>query len=115
MNSPMFGLVGGIMLAGLLTVEIGCTAAQQTAVAAGQLFCAKATPEGALVVALLDALGVPVIVTNKAASIVAAACAAIDGIPVVPPASPATAPQVAAPVMVTPLQVTPVPPAGTAK
>lgn len=77
----------------------GCTAAQtNSAVVDGQLFCARATSAGPLVVALADATGVPVIVSGMTSSLVAADCAAIDAIPVSPPASPATAPVVAVPV-----------------
>ena len=74
-----------------------CSATQQTtAVADGQLFCAKATADGPLVVALADAAGAPVIVTGMASSFVSAACAAIGAIPVAPPPVPAAAPVVAA-------------------
>jgi hypothetical protein len=84
-----------IVPAALLLVS-GCTAAQQQRdVAAGQLFCVKATVDGPLVVALADAAGAPVIVTGLAANIVANDCAAINAIPVTPPANPAAAPVVA--------------------
>lgn len=74
----------------------GCSAAQQqSAVAAGQLFCAKASVDGPLIVALADAFGAPVIVTGLASNVVAADCAAIDAIPVTPPPNPAAAPVVA--------------------
>lgn len=75
----------------------GCSAAQQQrVVAAGQLFCAKATVDGPLTVALADALGAPVIVTGLTADVVKADCAVIQAIPVTPPPNPAAAPVVAA-------------------
>ena len=78
-------------------------------VVAGQSFCAKATADGPLVVALADLSGVPVIVTDVASAVVAANCAAIGGIPVSPPANPASAPVVAiAPVVSVPVIVPPV-------
>lgn len=79
-----------IVLAALMLA--GCSAAQQQA---GQLFCAKATATGPLVVALADAAGAPVIVTGLASDIVAADCAAIQGIPVTPPPTSAPVPVVA--------------------
>lgn len=66
--------------------------AAQTVVAYGQLFCAQATVSGPVVSAIVDAAGVPVTVTNKAASWVAAVCGLIGGTPVSPPAMPAAAP-----------------------
>jgi hypothetical protein len=85
-------------LAGLALT--GCTPAQtdqaNRAVAVGQLFCSVASGSGPIVVALADASGVPVTVTGKAASTVAAACGVIGGIPVIPPPAPAAAPVVAA-------------------
>ena len=68
---------------------------EQKAVVDGQLFCAKATVDGPLVAALVNAAGVPVVVTNVASAVVAAECAAIGGVPVSPPANPATAPIIA--------------------
>lgn len=93
-----------LICAGLLALG-ACTAAQQaavttavnTAVADGQLFCAKATSAGPLVVAATSALGAPVIVTGMASAAVAAVCAGIDAIPVSPPANPGSAPVVAVP------------------
>lgn len=83
----------------------GCTQAQLAKfdlahpklVAAGQLFCAKATVDGPLVVALANSAGVPVIVTGALSTDVAYACGLINGIPTTPPADPAAAPVVAAP------------------
>jgi hypothetical protein len=72
------------------------TSATQNAVAAGQLFCTMATPTGQVVVALADASGVPVVVTNMAQAWVAAACAVIGGIPVSPPTNEASVPVEAA-------------------
>jgi predicted ATPase len=66
-----------------------------TAVADGQLYCARATAAGPLVVALADAAGLPFVVTGRAAADVAAACALVGAIPVVPPANPNAAPVVA--------------------
>lgn len=69
--------------------------AQQRAVVEGQLFCGRATATGPLTIALADASGVPIIVTNLAANTVASYCAAISAIPVMAPADPASAPVVA--------------------
>jgi hypothetical protein len=85
-----------VVLIGLMSTIDGCTvAAQQRVVVDGQLFCARATPAGPLIVAIADAAGVPVVVTGMASSAVAAICAVIAAIPVVPPANPAAAPVVA--------------------
>jgi len=89
------------ILAPLALVALAACTAQQAStvnriVAEGQLYCAIATANGPLVIALANAAGVPVTVTGKAAGAVAAACAVIGGIPVVPPPSPAAAPVVAA-------------------
>lgn len=73
----------------------GCGSVSKDVVA-GQSFCAKATASGPIVVALADAAGVPVTVTNKTAAAVAMACAAIGAIPVSPPTNPSAAPVVAA-------------------
>lgn len=88
----------------LLTLA-GCSTQQQanvqkavnTAVVDGQLFCAKATTLGPVVVAVATAAGVPIIATGATSLAVNAACAAIGGIPVSPPANPAAAPVVTAP------------------
>jgi hypothetical protein len=88
-----------------------CTAQQQqtvnTALASppGQLFCAIQTGGGgAVVVGLVNAAvsgaapgaaPLAVIATGASKAFVDAACAAAKGIPVVPPANPAAAPQVA--------------------
>jgi hypothetical protein len=85
-----------IVLTGLLCLGACTTTQQETAVRDGQLFCAVSTATGPLVVALADAAGVPVTVTNKTSSVVAASCAVIGAIPVSPPAHPSTAPVVAA-------------------
>jgi hypothetical protein len=74
----------------------GCTSAQNARIVAdGQLYCAKATVTGPLVVAIADAAGAPVIVTGLASGLVSDICATIGAIPVVPPANPAAAPVVA--------------------
>ena len=66
------------------------------AVAAGQLYCSKATTLGPLVVAIVEAgTGKPVTVTGKASDVVARSCALIGAIPVSPPADATTAPKVA--------------------
>jgi hypothetical protein len=84
------------VLGGLGLWLAACSPAQQArAVADGQLFCAKATTTGPLVVALADAAGAPVIVTGLSSDVVAAACRRISAIPVSPPADPAAAPVVA--------------------
>jgi len=81
---------------GAALLLVGCTAAQtNTVVKDGQLFCAKATVDGPLVVAVADAAGTPVIVTGLAAAVVKGDCALIDAIPVTPPPNPAAAPVVA--------------------
>lgn len=77
-----------------------CTTAQQTqiqtAVTAGQLFCAEATAAGPIVVGIINSLDqTAVTVTNQTASYVAGVCAAINAVPVTPPAAPAQAPVVA--------------------
>lgn len=64
----------------------------------GDLFCSKVVAGQPLVVALANAVGVPVNVINKSSAVVADACAVIGAIPVVPPPVPAAAPVVAAPV-----------------
>jgi sugar (pentulose or hexulose) kinase len=55
-----------------------------------------ATPTGQVVVALANASGVPVVVTNMAQAWVAAACAVIGGTPVSPPANAVSVPVKAA-------------------
>lgn len=95
---------------GLLMTSCALTPAQKASgVTPGQLFCAKATAAGPLVVALTDALGAPIVVTGLASAVVAAACQSIDATPVSPPAAPTAAPVVAAPVTVGPGGVTAVP------
>jgi hypothetical protein len=77
-------IIGAVaLIAGCATVARLETAAR----AAGQLFCAEATSNGPLVVALVDLTGVPVIVTNAASAAVAGACAAWmpAAVPVSPP------------------------------
>ena len=95
-QAVMLGAAAASVIA--LIMLAGCSPAQQAqadrAVAAGQLFCAKATATGPLVVALADALGAPVVVTGRTASAVADACALIGAIPVTPPSNPAGAPVV---------------------
>ena len=87
-------VVAFVALAGIALV--GCTPAQQqTAIADGQLFCAKATATGPVVVALATMAGAPVVVTGAASTVVADACAIIGAIPVTPPAVPSAAPVVA--------------------
>jgi hypothetical protein len=89
-----------------------CTSAQIAAntarvVAAGQLFCSKATADGPLVVALATATGVPVIVTGATSAAVAAACASIGAVPVPPPLNAGTVPTLLSPTMTAPLPVAP--------
>lgn len=100
-------ILSAVALAVALAVA-GCSASQlatvERVVANGQLYCAKATASGPLVIALANAAGVPVTVTGRTAAYVQAACGVIGAIPVAPPASPALAPVVAAsvpPVLVT--------------
>jgi hypothetical protein len=96
-QAVMIGAAAASVVA--LNILIGCSPAQQAqaqrAVAAGQLFCAKVTQSGPLVVALADALGAPVVVTGRTATAVADACALIGAIPVTPPSKPADVPIVA--------------------
>lgn len=71
-----------------------------TAVEAGQLFCAAANgPTGAAVVAVINAADAKAVtVTGKTQAIVAATCPIIAGVksfPVSPPANPAAVPMVA--------------------
>jgi len=93
----LFGAAAAPVIAVIMLA--GCSPAQQAqaerVVVAGQLFCAKATATGPLVVALADALGAPVVVTGRTAAAVSDACAIIGAIPVTPPAKPADAPVVA--------------------
>lgn len=84
------------ILAALTLLALASCAPPQ--VEKGRLFCAKATASGPLVIALADALGAPLVVTNQSAATVAGWCALIGGIPVVPPPVPSAAPVVAAPV-----------------
>jgi hypothetical protein len=86
------------LIAGACLALAACSPSQQKTVAAGQLFCAQATATGPLVVALADAAGAPITVTNKASDVVAKACAVIGAIPVTPPPNPVQAPVVAAPI-----------------
>jgi hypothetical protein len=75
------------LLAGVALALGGC--AGGSAVADGQLFCAKATAAGPLIVAIATAVGGPVSVIGMTAQAVAGVCAAVDGVPVSPPAVPA--------------------------
>lgn len=69
--------------------------ANAVAVQDARLFCAVATPAGPIVVAVADAAGAPVVATGTAKLVVDASCAAINGIPVTPPAVGTTVPVVA--------------------
>jgi len=93
-----------ILCAGLLA---GCSATGTSAlnriVAQGDLFCSVLSASGPQTVAALDASGVPLNVINRSASVVAAWCAVLKGIPVVPPSNPGQAPAVAAPIVVAPV------------
>lgn len=87
-------------LLGVCAALVACTPAStqklNTAVAAGQSFCAVATAVGPAVVALVNAADdKAVTVTGKTAAAVAAGCALVNGIPVMPPADPAQVPAVA--------------------
>ncbi len=105
-EAPIAKTLGVIVLLAAGLSLSACTTAQQAAtskaVADGQLFCAKATGAGPLVVALANADGAPVTVTGAASADVAAACQVIGAIPVSPPANPAAAPVVAASVKAAP-------------
>lgn len=86
-------LVVSSLLAGSILAACSTTTTN-SAVTSGQLFCAKATTDGPLVVALADAFGAPVVVTGLASAVVAADCAAINAVPVSPPTVPASVPTV---------------------
>ena len=110
------GVAAGAALFALAACAL--TPAQTAAgVTQGQLFCAKATTAGAIIEAMTDAVGVPVIVAGLPAAIVAAVCSSVGAVPVSPPLATATVPVVAAPVTIAPAtstapaSVTPVPPA----
>ena len=79
-----------------LTADI--QAANTVAVQDARLFCAVVTPTGPLVVAVADAAGAPVVATGAAKAVVDTACAAANGIPVVPPAVGSPVVTVAAPI-----------------
>lgn len=66
-------------------------------VAKGALFCQQDSVLLPAVVALANAAGAPVSVTGQASSDVAQACAAIQAVPVPPPAAPGSVPVVASP------------------
>ena len=73
-----------------------CTPAQQSkALADGQLFCALATAQGPLVVAIADVAGAPVSVIGMTKAAVDGVCAQLAAVPVTPPANPTAAPVVA--------------------
>ncbi len=86
----------------LAAVAAGNNTTVASIVTAGGLFCQKATAGAPLVVALANIYGAPVSVTGMAAGDVAAACALVGGIPVAPPADPASAVVEVAPVAVLP-------------
>lgn len=75
----------------------------QQAIVQGQLFCRIADALNPQVVAIADAAGAPVVVTDRAAATIAAICAAINAVPVPPPA--AAAPTVRVAQMATPIPV----------
>ena len=93
------GLVAGILAAtigvGVVTLLGGCAngTITPTAAALGQEYCSVASATGPLTVALLDTNGVPVTVTNKLSTDVAAACALwnVAAVPVSPPTTPVPA------------------------
>lgn len=113
MRYPLAGHPGSLFGAALLLALLGfvlidCSQTQVTTALsspAGQLFCAVQTGGGgAITVGLIDAeatalapLAAPVAVlaTGTAKAVVDGDCAKAGGIPVAPPANPATAPQVA--------------------
>lgn len=64
----------------------------------GALFCRQVAPLTPAIVVLATAAGAPVSVIGQTADDVARACAAIQGVPVVPPADPAGVAVVVAPV-----------------
>jgi hypothetical protein len=100
-----------VITAGATTLA-AIAAANNTTVAhlvtQGALFCQAAGPAVTAPFVLANAAGAPVSVTGQAASAVAAACAALQAIPVPPPVAPASTPVVAAPAVLLPA-VVPVP------
>lgn len=87
---------------------VGCTAQQidafnnatNNAIVQGQLFCAKATATGPLIVAVVSAASgteksSPVIATNATATFVSNVCSGIGAIPVAPPNNTANVPVIA--------------------
>ena len=85
--------------AGTVTLAAAAAASNTTVdrlVTAGALFCEKADPLVPVVFALANAAGAPVSVTAQASEDVAAACAAVQAVPVSPPANAATVPVIPA-------------------
>lgn len=68
-----------------------------TAVTDGQLFCRLETANGPLVVAAATVAGAPISVIGQTSAAIASVCAAINAIPVSPPANSSAAPSVAVP------------------
>lgn len=97
-------VIGPLTALALSACSDATTARVDRVIVQGQAFCARATATGPLVVALADAAGVPISVTGRTASSVAAACAAVGAIPVSPPPNPSQAPVVAAPIVVAPVR-----------
>jgi hypothetical protein len=82
-------------LAACSNAQLATVSADATkTVAYGQLFCAKATASGPLIVQVADQLGAPISVVNREAKNVADICNVINAIPVSPPPAPALAPTV---------------------
>jgi hypothetical protein len=93
-------------IAGLIALAGCATFANSAVFKDGQLFCADATKNGPMIVAVENAIGIPVIVTGMESAAVASVCVAWNSlaIPVAPPAaaSPATTPTVAVAIPATP-------------
>ena len=95
--------LSAILIGAICALLAACSPADQQKLAnvsadlvkGGAAFCAVATQNGPLVVALANAAGAPVSVTGQTATAVAAGCALINAIPVAPPASVGAVPVVA--------------------
>ena len=84
------GQQSAVTMAGTAAVSAASSLVSPQTAAAGQAFCAKATADGPLVVALVSATANPqaILVTGLTSAAVAAACQAWapTAVPVVPPA-----------------------------
>lgn len=95
-----------LAICGLAALALSaCTSAQVgKTVAQGQLFCAKATATGPLVIALATVANGPVNVIGQTKQYVDALCAVAGGIAVSPPTNPGDAPVLTVPAVSIPLK-----------